>query len=241
MNTEFDKDEYSFAYPDGIENNYWNVARNKTILQTVRRFKLDHIIDVGCGRGIVTGFLHKNKIGILGVELGSTTAIGNSGANILYDTNATQLPKERAVQFKTITLFDVIEHIEKPVDFIQKLISHFNNADTIVVTVPARKELWTNFDEYYGHYRRYTLGELKNELQSCGFKVKESKYFFHSLYFMIRLSNMINKKRELKFSPPRGVAKVIHKLFGYFLFMEGVLLPGRFLGSSIICVAEKIK
>ena len=241
MSTEFYNDEYSQAYPDGIEKNYWNLARKKTILSVVRKFNLDNLLDVGCGRGIVTGYLFSNKINVTGVELGMTTPIENTGVKIMYNTDATTLPEETRSKFKTISLFDVIEHIEKPVEFIQLLSDKFRNVESLIITVPARQELWTNFDDYYGHFRRYTLESLQSELKQSGFRIKSCGYFFHSLYYMIRVSNMINKKRELKFDPPKGLSLIIHKFFGSLLFLESKLLPGKMLGSSVICVAEKIK
>lgn len=241
MSTEFDKDEYSFAYPDGIQNNYWNVARNKTILHFINKFQLNNILDVGCGRGIVTTALFQNNLSIQGVELGTTVPISNSGVPILYNTDATTLPIDQHKTFKTITLFDVIEHIEQPVSFIKKLAGHYKDVETLVITVPARKELWTNFDEYYGHYRRYTINDLEKEITESGFTIKYCGYFFHSLYFLIRLSNLISKKRELSFKSPSGFSLFIHKLFGTLLFIENMILPKSWLGSSVICIAEKKK
>src|SRR4030095_14626961 len=96
MDTEFDDDEFLFAYPDGIENNYWNKARNKIILDEVRKFPSGKIIDVGAGRGIVTGYLHKNGINIQGVELGNTSPVSHSNAPVFYNTDVMSIDAEQA-------------------------------------------------------------------------------------------------------------------------------------------------
>ncbi|HSH66783.1 MAG TPA: class I SAM-dependent methyltransferase [Bacteroidia bacterium] len=239
--TKFDKDEFSFAYPDGIENNYWNLARNKIILDTIRKYPVGNVLDVGSGRGVVTDYLFKNKINIKGVELGSTTAISHSKVPIEYGTDALSFSEEISSGYTTITLFDVIEHIEDPVKFINNLIAHFKNVTCLVVTVPARMELWTNFDEYYGHYKRYDLDTIKHEMEKCGFELIENKYFFQPLYLMIALNNKISKTRSIQFNVPSGITKIMHKLIARILYLFRFISPGSLYGSSIICVAKKIK
>ncbi len=235
METKFDKDEFSFAYPDGIENNYWHFARNKIILNVIKKYSIKNGLDVGSGRGIVTDYLFRNKISIKGVELGNTTPINNSNVPILYNADALSLTGK----FDAITLFDVIEHIEKPVQFMKELIFHFKDVEYLIITVPARKELWSNFDEYYGHFKRYELNTLKNELQEIGFEIIENQYFFHVLYFLIRLNNRISKKRKIQFIVPKGLRKVFHSFLGQLFFWEKFITPKKLVGSSIICIAKK--
>ena len=241
METQFDNDEFRYAYPDGIENNYWNQARNKIILNIIRKYPVDKVLDVGSGRGIVTDYLFKNKISIQGVELGNTTAISNSNVPIEYKTDALSFSDEVSSQFTTISLFDVIEHIEDPVNFIRNLTSHFKNVEYMVITVPARMELWTNFDEYYGHFRRYNLNNIRSEVTRCGFNVIKCSYFFQLLYFVIWVNNKISKKRNIQFSAPTGITKTIHKLLAQLLYISGLFMPQKLYGSSIICVAKRIK
>src|SRR5688572_12817225 len=117
METKFDLDEFIFAYPDGIEGNYWNQARNKTILRSFGEFSPGKIIDVGAGRGIVTGYLHNHGLSIQGVELGKTTPVSKSNAPVMYNTDVLSLSAEQASEYTTVSFFDVIEHIEDPVKF----------------------------------------------------------------------------------------------------------------------------
>ena len=236
METQFDKDEFSFAYPDGIENNYWHFARNKFILSTIKKYPLKNILDVGSGRGIVTDHLFRNGIPIQGVELGNTTPISNSNVPIYYDTDALSLTGK----YDAITLFDVIEHIEEPVKFMKELVSHFKDVEYLIITVPARQELWTNFDDYYGHFKRYNLEIMKTEMKEVGFEVIENHYFFHALYFLIQLSNKISKKRNIQFNVPTSFIKMIHSTLGQLFYMEKYITPKKLVGSSIICIAKKI-
>jgi len=241
METEFNSDENNFAYPDGIENTYWNKARNKIIFKTINKYPLLNVLDVGCGRGIVTGYLLKKGIQIEGIELGNTTPISNSKIPVKYNTNALSLPEELSNLYNTISLFDVIEHIENPEKFLHDLVSHFNNVEFLIITVPAHNELWTNFDEYYGHFKRYELSTIENELQKIGFDIIVNKYFFHTLYLLIKISNRFFKKREIQFNVPGRFLTLFNNVISQLFYWESILVPQKFYGSSIICIAKKSK
>jgi len=242
METQYDQDHFQFNYPDGIENNYWNFARNKIILNTIKKYPVGNIVDVGAGRGIVTGYLHNHGISIRGFELGTTTPISNSNAPVIYNTDVLSIPKSDAkANYNAVSFFDVIEHIENPVSFMKSILSHFENAEYLIIAVPSRKELWSNFDDYYGHFRRYNLHDLRNEVTQVGFEVLTCRYFFHSLYFAILLNNLIAKKRTIAFKPPTGIFKTINAFLGTIFYLEKFIVPGSWYGSSIICVARRKK
>jgi len=240
MATEYTNNQFSLSYDDGIENSYWNIARKKLILKYIKRFKVNNLLDVGCGRGIVTSYLYHAGLSITGVELGSTTNINKSDLKIYYNTDALNLPEEFRKTVNAIALFDVIEHIEDPIHFIKNIASKYPNASTLFIAVPARKELWCNFDEYYGHFRRYNLDSLQQEIEEMGFEVVLNRYFFHTLYIAILLNNLLFKRREVRFNAPKSsLALILHKLFGNLFYFEAIVLPSIFWGSSIISVCKR--
>ncbi|RYE23643.1 MAG: methyltransferase domain-containing protein [Sphingobacteriales bacterium] len=238
VHTEFDNDEFSKAYPDGIQNDFWNTARNKVIHHYLNKYKLDNILDVGCGRGIVTGYLQQRGKHIMGVELGVTRPI-TSGLTIHYNTDAVTLPLATREGIRTIMLLDVIEHIEQPVDFMKHLLQAFPKLTHVLITVPARTELWSNYDDYYGHFRRYDLEMMQQTIASLNMEVLTNTYFFHSLYPMFMLNNKVKKERNTTLQPPKGaLAKAIHGLIGWGLYQEAMLLPKGTAGTSVLCVAR---
>ena len=78
-------------------------------------------------------------------------------------------------------LLDVIEHIEDDREFLRTIRSAFSNCQCVIVTVPARPEAWSEWDEYYGHFRRYSPETLRKTLSAIGGCVYV-RYFFRSLY-----------------------------------------------------------
>ena len=235
--TEYNDISFETNYPDGIENDFWNLPRNKVIVDEVAKLANPNILDVGCGRGIVTASIHKAGYKIRGVELGIARPI-TKDVDIYYATDVFDLPSEIKGQINTVTLFDVIEHIETPEAFIKNIIKAYPSVHTVIVTVPAREELWSNYDVNYGHYRRYTLDTIEKCMNDCGLKVQHKQYFFHVLYIMLYINKQLNRNRNTILKAPEGVfAKWMHKLIGACLYVEAKILPKWVYGTSVICVA----
>ena len=65
--------------------------------------------------------------------------------------------------FDCVIYIDVLEHIEKDAEELQRAAARLRPGGTIVVLSPAHQSLYTAFDEAIGHYRRYdrrSLGAL---------------------------------------------------------------------------------
>jgi hypothetical protein len=228
---------YYLLYPDGIENNWWNWARNRIILYYMNKFRQEPLLDVGCGRGVVTCFLKSRGWNVEGIELGNTSPLCEG--NFHYGKDIFSLPEEKRELFRSVSLFDVIEHIDDPVDFLAKIRNFFHNLKYVYITVPARMELWSRFDDEVGHKRRYTLKSLSEHADLSGYSIVFSRYFFHSLYLPIML---LRSRRSAKMSVPKSpLFLVLHRLVGFFFFVEGITLPGKIPGSSIFAVFEPKK
>lgn len=237
--TAFDSKQFSGAYPSGMEKYWWNLARNKIISSIFNKYLSRNlmILEVGCGSGIVTDYLKEQKWNILGVDPGTPTKGSEQRHYITYAKEANDLPENTRKDIKVLALFDVLEHIPDPENFLSQLIQEFSNSTTIIVTVPARHELWTNFDDYYGHFRRYSLSELETQLTKTGLKKIFSGYFFHFLYLGIFLSKISKKQRKVVFKPPYNYLKKLkHLLLAEIFNWEFLLFPKSVPGSSIIAV-----
>lgn len=75
-------------------------------------------------------------------------------------------------------LFDVIEHIEDDLGFLQTVHGYMEPGARLYATVPAYKFLWSNEDEVAGHFRRYTASGLSDVVRAAGFSVSYVTYFF---------------------------------------------------------------
>lgn len=233
--TEFSVEQFNRIYPDGIENHYWNHARNAIILKFLKKIGLDNekILEIGGGRGIVTKYLHDNGISCKGVELANVKPVQGTEEYFFTGTNAFTMAESFRNKITVILLFDVIEHLENPVAFFDEIMHSFPGVSHIVVTVPARQELWTNYDDYNGHFRRYKLNDMK-VLAPAKLLFKEGGYFNHILYPVFLLYAGLFKQRETVLHAPKGIMIAIHRILSWILQVDYMLIPGNWRGTSCI-------
>ena len=237
--TSFNDQLFNDVYDDNFRFHCWQLYRNNFIYSKIIEFNLNNILDIGCGRGFVTDYLYKKNIIIQGIELGNTTPIKNATVKIDFGKDFLELDKN--LNINTVTLFDVIEHIAQPIDFIKSIIDHFKNLQYVFISVPANNELWTNWDEINGHYKRYSLNDLDEHQEFLNCKIIEKQYFFHSLYYLMYLHKIFIKKRKTVFSSnnnPNLLSKFIHKIVYHLFRLEKIFFSKKNKGSSIIYILK---
>jgi len=240
MKTSFSNDQYESAYPDGMECHWWTLARSKIVASWISAVSGSNcsVLEVGCGRGIVVKSLQDAGIDCAGVEIANVRPVHAVAQHISVGIDAVELSYGERQRYDTILLLDVIEHISEPVIFLRNLANAFPNLSHIIVTVPARHELWSNYDEFYGHYRRYTpelLEALSTELR---WRLNRKSYFFHSLYLPAWLLVKLKKNRKIHLKPPQGLHKLLHRLIAYAMITDYHLFPMSLVGTSVIGCLE---
>ncbi len=238
--TAFHSEQFEAIYPPGVERHYWNQCRNAVILQTLRTAKArGPMLEVGCGKGLVVAFLHANGCDIRGVELARVEALPGLEQLVRTGVDALTLPIDERSVVRTILLLDVIEHLQSPGKFITGLRSAFPMLESLVITVPARQELFSNYDEFNGHFRRYDPAMLRAHVEQGGGKLRQAAYFFHSLYPAARLLLRFSNKRKTSFAVPAiGPSSWTHAMLGKLFFLEYNFLPRTWRGSSLIAIAD---
>ncbi len=235
----FAKKQFDLAYPLGIENHFWTKARNWIVLNELVKGKSQRIIEVGCGRGVVVEFLRKNGLDCFGVELAQVDIPNGLAAYIETGIAADSLSFIHRNQFDSLLLLDVVEHVAEPKIFLQQLSVNFPSVERIILTLPARTELWSNFDEYYGHYKRYTFESVREICEIAGWEFESIRYTFKWLYLPVLIMSMLGIRRKIEIHRPSAILKPIHSLMAAMSFAEYMCLPKSILGTSIICVLQR--
>jgi hypothetical protein len=129
----------------------------------------------------------------------------------------------------------VLEHIENDRSELgryRRLLAPRRGA--LCLFVPARPEIYAPIDKDFGHFRRYTRGELKGKLSDAGFEVMRMRYFNVIGYFGWWWTFCVRKKRTFN---PNTVRLFDRRIFPLTNAIER-LLPPPPLGQSIIAVAR---
>lgn len=234
--TTFSTEQYESSYPDGGEWHWWPLARARIVRDMVADAAPEHaaVLEVGCGRGFVVKSLRAAGHDCRGVEAGQVEPVAGARQFVTAGVYAAELPLEERRRYDTILLLDVIEHLPDPVAFLRELEAAFPALSRVIVTVPARQELWSNYDEYFGHFRRYTRPMLARLARDLGWRAARMSYFFHSLYLPAWLLAHVKGSRSTRLKAPGRLARAFHKLIALGMLAEYYFLPGRLPGTSLI-------
>jgi SAM-dependent methyltransferase len=236
--TEFNTTQYDAAYPMGIEYHYWNLARNSIIKSVLKKHNLTgkKILEIGCGRGYVVESLRDDGYTCLGVD---RARIESSKEYLFFGIDFDELNSTIKGETEVVLLCDVLEHIPEPEEFLARIQDAFPHVRHILITVSAREELWSNYDEYYGHMTRYSRPSLTKVLGSVGYRVLCMSYFFHLLYIPAYLLRLLRKERGIEVHPPVGILRALHRFLANVFVIEQKLLPHACGGTSLIFLIEK--
>jgi SAM-dependent methyltransferase len=228
-------------YPPGIEGHFWTLARNRIILREIRAAeaklgKLDHVLEIGCGRGVVLKYLRDRGVDCHGVEPSPIALPDELASTVRTGIDCFQIPAHERAIYDGLLLLDVLEHIAEPVGFLRQVRSAYPNARVLILTVPARTELWSNYDEHFGHFRRYSVRTLATELRGADFGSVRARYFFHALYPVMLVVKVWRGKRSTTTHAPNKPG--LHRFIADCFCAEESLLPGSVPGTSIIASAS---
>jgi len=239
MGREFSSGDYDEAYPPGYELHYWHRARSAIVESHVRAFcdVGDTILEIGAGLGHYVSVLRKSGFDAYGCDPGNPPVHEEVRPYFFAQTDFSEIERELRERTTTVLLLDVIEHIEEPATFIEEIFSTMPKLRLLVITVPARQELWSNYDEHFRHFRRYDATELRRLALRSRLLVRSYSYFFHALYLAAWILKKIGRDRETAFAAPK--ISWLHRLLGYAFWIESQLLPRNVFGTSLICVCTR--
>jgi SAM-dependent methyltransferase len=200
------------------------------------------VLDIGAGSGFFSRALLEtfdDRIGrIIMVDKGyDQEEISRENGDRIERVRA--LPETISNSF--IVMMDVLEHIEDDSGFLADIGRRSKGQNYFFVTVPAFDSLWSNHDEFLGHYRRYSRTGLVNLLRHKGFRVDQAYYLYASIFPVVYLLRKLRRtgaapRSDLKPARPivnnflKSVIGLecriarINTLFGLTCVVEGSLL-----------------
>lgn len=103
--------------------------------------------------------------------------------------------------WNAILSVNVLEHIEADQEELKVYHQLLKPAQgALCLFVPARPEIYAPIDKDFGHFRRYTSGELRTKLENAGFTLTQFRYFNFAGYFLWWLRFCLFKKRTFDVS-----------------------------------------
>lgn len=235
------------------EDSFWFNHRNTFILEALKRLPPNGVLfDVGGGNGFVAKAIQDFGIETILVEPGIEGVLNAQRRGIVQLICATlEDAGVREHTLPAVGMFDVLEHIENDLSFLQALKRLMQRGGRLYLTVPAYSFLWSGEDDFAQHYRRYTLQQLEKTLLKAGFRVEFASYIFMTLPLPIFLFRTIpsklgwRKKGDLRRAGAelRPGSNTANNLLDAILNIELGLLKRRKslpFGGSCLVVAQSV-
>jgi SAM-dependent methyltransferase len=221
-----------------VGGHFWNLARNHVVRRKLLSGGLPRgaVLDVGCGRGATVEYLRAAGLDGLGVELAPTRVEPGLRPHVTTGVSAESLPAATRERVGSILLLDVLEHVDDPEGMLRSLRGAFPRLERVVITVPARRELWSNYDDFYGHRARHDLSSLRRLASALDPLRLDAGYFFHALYPVVRAQRWLPGQRSVEVRAPRHLR--LHRVLAACFSAEERWLPATWPGSSAWAVAD---
>lgn len=235
-----------------IHRHPWWQARSKltiTLLEQLGVSPPAQVCDAGCGWGTTLGALERHGFRVTGMDISRRTleALDRPERELVLADLARDVPPGMD-KYDAVLALDVIEHIDDDRDAVAKLARLVRPGGVVVVSVPARPDLFTEFDEIQGHRRRYLPETLRAAFHGSSLEVERVFWWGQWLLPMIRRQRSKAKKngsgesaaatyqRYLRLPPWPG--PLLLRLG--FAFEHGRALGGKLhTGTSLFAVARR--
>ena len=216
-----------------------NAAKNyrAAILNSFRMPLRGNVIEVGAGIGQITSLLRQSP------DIASLTSIEPDAKFCdqirrrvpdidLVNGTVSDLSIKR--DWNSILSINVLEHIENDERELATYCELLKGAKgALCLFVPARPEIYAPIDRDFGHYRRYTLPELRSKLERAGFTIQKLRYFNLIGYFGWWATFCLLKKRQFDI---HAVELFDRMMFPMVYWTESHIYSPPF-GQSLIAIA----
>jgi len=127
-------------------------------------------LEVGCGRGDVSAYLAARGWQGTAIDY-SDAAVAQASVNLAAFPQVTvrrQALADVTGAFDCIIMWDVLEHMEDDRGALRMVERLLRPGGQLLLAVPSNPREWRWDDDFYGHFRRYTVADMTDRLHGAG-------------------------------------------------------------------------
>lgn len=188
------------------------------------------ITDLGAGRGTFAEMLRARGLEVSCVEPDpeNQSVLRRLGFQV-----QAAMEEHEPESLDYVYTLNVLEHVPDDETLVRAAFSRLRRGGRLFVFVPAFPVLWSRFDDYVEHQRRYRKAPMLAMLRRTGFIVERTRYADSLGFFAAWLFGR-RPKAEVS---PRSVRLYDRFLFPVSRFLDPVL--GHFFGKNLAVVCRK--
>ncbi|WP_458011147.1 methyltransferase domain-containing protein [Candidatus Solincola sp.] len=156
------------------DEHWWFVGRRMVLASLLDGLPLGEgrrVLDVGCGTGGNFPFLSRyGEVEGCDYSEEAVRFCRLRGIAPVREASIYDLPYPDA-SFDLVTCLDVLEHLRLDLPALRELERVLKPGGHLLLTIPGRPELYSDFDCLAGHLRRYTREEAKRLLRATGLRL----------------------------------------------------------------------
>ena len=231
-----------------LQANSQRFAHQVEVLKRHLTLKNAGVLDIGCGGGLFLSLLKQAGAQVTGIELSDSRA---QYAKTRHGLEIHKQPIESEFwqsgytgHFDAVTLWDVIEHVNFPVQTLRSAVNVLKPGGLLLIDTPCRDGFYHRFGELtyrltngrsptfldamysshlFGHKQIFSTGEMRRLFESAGLEVI-NLHKFHELSFPYEfyLKKLFKSTRVVNFLLP-----AVRVFFGIFKIQNKMLAIGR--------------
>jgi len=216
---------------------------HKQFLRTFKDFSEDiKILDLGCGRGEFLAELKKRGCEVWGVDFDRKSielAQNYYGLRNLFAVSFDEFFKfPNLPKFDIVTFFEVIEHLDAPLEFIQNVGRLIKDNGLIILSTPSRERILVNSikaDFPPHHLSRWNEKAISNLFKEVNFKIIRVDYVEQFQLILDALSEKFRfglVKKTIKTSKAESNRK---ENFLGPTFLTGIVHSSAYLKDYLLC------
>jgi SAM-dependent methyltransferase len=206
------------------------------------------VLDAGCGWGTTLEALEARGYRAVGADISrrALEKLDRPGRELVEADLTRPLP-EGLPSYDAVLLLDVIEHIEDDRGALAQAGSLVKPGGVLIASVPARPDLFTEFDAIQGHRRRYLPETIRAAFEGTGLEVERTFWWGEWMVPVVRWQRKTKRaaagesaaetyRRYLKLPPwPAPLA-----LRMAFALEHGRAVAGKLrTGTSLFAIARR--
>ncbi len=212
---------------------------NEWIFLTFRPFLGRRVLEIGSGIGNITKFLlDRDLIIATDTDPKYLALLKNTFGKYRkfmiehLDISGNEAEHYRSHHLDSVVCFNVLEHIEQDEKALKNIFNFLEPRGRLLLLVPSHPWLYGSLDQHLGHHRRYGMRELKNKLETAGFRVIFLRHFNRIGILGWFLNGRIIRRERL----PSLQLRIYNLLVPVIKLEKFFPLP---FGTSLLAVAEK--